>query len=360
MKKIFALSICFLVAVTTAWSVQERQDTARTSTFGPGGSDHLLLRVPQDALVEAKRAPKAQYKYKYSAQGYGQLPNEKEYRLRFRFYAQSPFAAGSINERIAKYFLFLWDLNARKLDLDHADKTGQLVDVYLTKEGKAGGEQYFGVEDIRGGKRNVNAVFLYDIDNFGSTLELMREASHEYGHAALPPVGGYKSPENWANGHTGERLYMLWMLDHVQNRRLAPDAILGDPDLISEYLKKNVAPYVFRIMDRGPNTTLLKGTNAEAMNEYIGLVLALEGLLPRESFARSLVVADAQTAIAYHNGLREALLAKSSWTLNLASRRGRATWLPIGKGKVTGGKVLERNGMWAKVMIESAQVKISP
>ncbi len=65
-----------------------------------------------------------------------------------------------------------------------------------------------------GGEQWRNNVYLYDVGDGRSSIEWIREIAHEYGHLAIPPVGGdYTSPEAWANGYIGERLMVRWLAD---------------------------------------------------------------------------------------------------------------------------------------------------
>ena len=50
-----------------------------------------------------------------------------------------------------------------------------------------------------------------EIDTSKPQAEACRELAHEYGHAVLPAIGGFKSPEDWANGYLGERLFLRWL-----------------------------------------------------------------------------------------------------------------------------------------------------
>ena len=65
-----------------------------------------------------------------------------------------------------------------------------------------------------GGEQWRNNVYLYDVGDGRSSIEWIREIAHEYGHLAIPPIGGdYTSPEAWANGYIGERLMVRWLAD---------------------------------------------------------------------------------------------------------------------------------------------------
>ncbi|MBL8048240.1 MAG: hypothetical protein JNJ45_06115 [Chthonomonas sp.] len=313
--------------------------------------DSLMINFGEQPMPEIKVGPKTGYKYPYLAACYGSYKGQPQYNLKFRIYSEDPFVAGSKGEQIARYLILLWNLNVLELQLDHAERYSGIVDVYLTNKGKAGGEQFFGTEDFPGGTRNVNVMYVYDYKDLGSNLELMRVLSHEYGHAALPPFGGFKAPEQWANGHMGERLYMHWMLGNRLANNIGDNDLLGVPlPELGSYLRNNVGKFVQRIMDRGLDMKVLAGTSAESMNEFLGLMLTAEGLLPRSTFVNSFLFAPKRTAMGYLEGLKQAINETSGWQFNLASRQGKATWIPTGKATVKGAKVLERMNIFTKVI----------
>jgi hypothetical protein len=65
-----------------------------------------------------------------------------------------------------------------------------------------------------GGEQWRNNIYLYNLDDGRSSIEWIREIAHEYGHLAIPAIGGaYTSPEAWANGYIGERLMVRWLAD---------------------------------------------------------------------------------------------------------------------------------------------------
>ena len=72
-------------------------------------------------------------------------------------------------------------------------------DVWLCRQGQTGGEQW------------RSNIYFYDLGTPRSSIEWIREIVHEYGHLALPAIGGYTDPEYWANGYYGERLITRWI-----------------------------------------------------------------------------------------------------------------------------------------------------
>lgn len=355
MKSVFfALALVPGLVMAQAMPIPGQEQRQRVQFLN---NDQLMINFSEQPMPQVKVGPKTGHKYSYIAACYGSYAGQPQYNLKFRIYGQDPFTKGSKGEQIARYLILLWNLNVLELKLDHAEKFNGIVDVYLTNGGKPGGEQFFATEDFPGGTRNVNVMYVYDYKNLGSDLELMRVLSHEYGHAALPPFGGFKAPEQWANGHMGERLYMHWMLGNRLAGNIGENDILGvTPTDLSGYLKHNVAKLVMRVMDRGPDLKLLAGSSAESMNEFLGIMMAAEGMLPRQTFVNSFLFAPKRTAMGYLEGLKQAIAETSGWQFSLGSRVGKATWIPTGKATIKGAKVLERVNIFTKVVPQQAVV----
>lgn len=167
------------------------------------------------------------------------------------------------------------------------------IDIWLCREGMAGGEQW---------QRNL---YFYDLDAKRSSIEWIREIAHEYSHLALPPIGGYKDPEYWANGYLGERLLIRW-LQHRPDGPALVAQVWGDFSGARNFDSLLIAPAVALYKHMGPNTKWLARTDAEGMRYLIGQTLTMDdkygartlaaafALLPRESTAADLADAFAQ------------------------------------------------------------------
>ena len=144
------------------------------------------------------------------------------------------------------------------------------VDVWLSRSGEAGGEEW---------GRNI---YLFAIDEARAPAEWVRELAHEYAHLALPELGPFTKPEQWASGYLGERLFMKWLL--VDNQ--VPD-LWSEPIRGADYVRLQVAPLRDRFLELGPEGPL---ADLEPMNALIGEVLALDAMhgpgLLRSLFAR--------------------------------------------------------------------------
>jgi len=342
---------------------QEFWSKARAVLFGTKERpDSLMLRVGPSAIRPAKTAPQGIADYRYVVVGYGSDPIlKKQLGIRFRVYDTQNSEGGSRSEKASRLLLRLWDFNVQKLHLDHGNNYRQVVDLYFSEEGKAGGEQRMDNELVQGGVHQVNTIYIYKFDEILKPIEMVREVAHEYGHASLPPAGGFKTPEDWANGYLGERLFMLWLFDAYRSGDITADDVFGcSLDDIGAYLRANVRPLVTKVIENGPDFKLLAGTGQEAMNEYMGLVLYAEGTYDKDSFIRSLQQAG-ETALGYEEAMHTALVGSEAWVMNTASFVGKKIWIPLGRGMlVSGGKVVQKNKNWAQIQVTEKQVKVKP
>lgn len=136
------------------------------------------------------------------------------------------------------------------------------VDVWLTRTGDAGGEQF---------RTNL---YLYDITSERTPIEWARELAHEYGHYLLPGATNYTSPESWSNGLLGERLFLRWLRDDLAAGSIAPDDLpyVRAADL-DDFCARQVTPLIDRIKDRGPDSTAMARPDRKGMDAFTSLLL---------------------------------------------------------------------------------------
>lgn len=322
----------------------------------------MLLRANLEKLSVPKVSPKNSWKFDFLSTGYGKpvLGPDKAFEMRFRVYAQDFPSATDTGLSVCRALMRLWDFNVNRLRLDHAlNFANRTVDVYLCKDGKAGGEQLMGVEAAGSRVVHVNTIYIYDIASFTDPLERIREIAHEYGHATLPPVGSFEQPENWANGHLGERLYLLWLRNAIRAGFLSPDDAMGvSLEALDAYIGKNVTPLIREAMENGPNASLLKAKSAAAMDHYLGLALYSESLLGPKAFARALVLPDDQSPMSFVKAVLESATESGALIPKLGGLKGRKVWLPVGKGKLSGAApILKREG-WVQVAVGDQQISV--
>lgn len=136
-------------------------------------------------------------------------------------------------------------------------------DVWLCRNGEAGGEQW---------DRNI---YFYDLDAKRSSIEWIREIIHEYSHLALPPIGGYKAPEYWANGYLGERLIIRWLQKDPDGPAEVQRA-WGDFSGATNFDRILLAPAEQLYKHVGQSPKWLARTDADGMRYLIGQALAID------------------------------------------------------------------------------------
>ncbi len=322
----------------------------------------LQILETTEKLPNSKKSPKlfgdppAPYLFDWLCGGYGRInpAMDPNYNLRFRVFSQTRKETGDLAPSVTRMLLRIWDLNVRKLRIDHSLAfNSQIVDAYLCWGGTPGGEHAFGVEREGAFEARVNTIYVYDLESFKDPVEMAREIAHEYGHATLNAIGGFKEPEDWGNGQLGEKLYLRWMSQEISAKRLEPiDAMGATGAALSTWVKKNVDPLVLRCRDTGPMISLLEGTGQGAMDACNGLILYAETLFPADVFGQSLKNLVGQIeAKHYPRALLDSVTARDSCPVAIpAAWKGKSLWLPTGAGGgVKGGTIESRDGDWSLV-----------
>jgi hypothetical protein len=170
-------------------------------------------------------------------------------------------------------------------DADLAQRTGQLLllardtlvenlkrgpfnddrpfDVWLCRSGQAGGEQW------------RDNIYFYDLDTPRSSIEWIREITHEYSHLALPAIGGYDKPEYWANGYIGERLIVRWLQRRKDGPQLV-ESLWGTFSGADNFDRLLIAPAIKLYATTGPSTQWIDRKDADGMRYFIGQILTID------------------------------------------------------------------------------------
>ena len=133
------------------------------------------------------------------------------------------------------------------------------VDVWLSRSGQAGGEAF------------GESIYLFAVQEPRAPAEWLREIAHEYSHLMLPPVGRFESPEPWANGYLGERLFLKWLLQ--DNGR---EDLWGPRVQAGAFVAAQITPHRERFRELGPGSEPAARGDEEGMLFYIGQMLVLE------------------------------------------------------------------------------------
>ena len=142
--------------------------------------------------------------------------------------------------------------------------------------------------------------------------EWLRELFHEYGHVALPPIGGFRPPlEPYANGFIGETLGMMWaaqnpdqfaiQIEDKTDSNFAPRAIADDAtNAISAqinaemragfagHLQSHAVPARALFVASGPNAPIADAGDHRALLYLSGLNVMLERVYGAPLLGRAL------------------------------------------------------------------------
>jgi len=322
-------------------------------------------------------SPPTRQEFYYHTDAYANVhPESKLGDLRFRVFSQSPMRNQTLGKNVAFELLVLWRMVREHLNLDHKLIYEEgVVDVYLCEGGEPGGEQAF--EPIPGSvDAEANSIYVYDVAHFDDRMEQAREIAHEYGHAVLPPVGGFdgaKGAEYWANGNLGEKLFLRWGRDGIAHNTQKEVGFMLTPIVLLDYwVKTHVDPLVKAAAVRPPDSPLLSGTNRAAFDAYQGVVLWCDSIMPPKMFGRSMTLIGSEKAQDYVGSAVQAAEEATyspkipSYLKEAKNREGVLTpvsvWIPVGKGTVTGKfTVLDKKlGWWLVKPFGAITVKQKP
>ncbi|MEZ0326932.1 MAG: hypothetical protein ACAH95_13615 [Fimbriimonas sp.] len=363
----------FLSALTLAGLLlqgQQPDGPIRVDTLltRDGSQARLFIERNETPMLQPKKGPKrfgenkVQFEFEWLTRGTVIVHTNGQHDLRMRVYSQERKPENDAAHAVTRMMLRLWDMNYRRVHLDQPPNSlgYQILNVFITWGGKAGGEQFFG-PDFEGKTRvTANTIYFYDLASFTDPLEMAREVAHEYGHATLPPIGGYKEREDWANGYLGEKLYLTWIRDVLAQGLLLPEDFMGvKKEQLDPWIAANVDPLVLKTAEKPPTMGTLADRTAKGMDAYLGLALYAAQILPENVFARSLKLTGSQNARDYPGAIFLALEEPDEVPITIPDiLKGKAIWLPTGKGFVTGAKVLAIENGWTKVQTGSDPIVI--
>ncbi|MCU0316214.1 MAG: hypothetical protein MUC92_06450 [Fimbriimonadaceae bacterium] len=305
----------------------------------------------------AHMCPKFSWEFRFLTFGNVRLDKDVDTRnTRFRVFSQ--FRRGNPLEdegrQAAQMLTRLWEFNRYRLNLDHrSDTYGRFVDVYLAFGGKAGGEQLLihnKNEQVDGKPVFTNTFYIYDIASFVKPVERAREVAHEYGHASLPAIGPFDQPESWANGDIGERIFLRWIMEEMEKKKLTTlDTMGASLDDLKGYVKEKVTPQIHEIGRNGPNAKLLEGKSKASFDHAVSLFVYAQQILPQSALSRLMRLSN-QDARQIPKTIVDVAAELRTWSPVWPTELvNQPLWLPLGKGTVRGGSVVRRQGDWALV-----------
>jgi hypothetical protein len=323
---------------------------------------HLMYSVHLNRLDPPKYSPKKfgdtdpmSFEFDWEVDGYSKRsPEANRMDLLFRVFSQDRKEKNDKAIEAADMLVHLWDLAYRKYKVDHLPLYEKEVDVYLCWGGTPGGEQRLDIDQTLqkpAKDRKVNTIYIYDLASFSNPIEMAREVAHEYGHAVLAQVGGFKTPEDWGNGQLGEKLFLSWCRDEMLAGRLAPKDVMGATlPMLDDWVKKNVDPLIISNALNGPSFGLLDGTGQGSMDAFTGLVCYADSIFPNDLVGMSLRLMETNRAQDYPAALLLACQNKKRVVVSIPEiLKGKDFWVPLGSGSVNGGEIVKKNGDWALI-----------
>ncbi|MEA2552682.1 MAG: hypothetical protein QOJ65_858 [Fimbriimonadaceae bacterium] len=348
--------LAFIAMAVLAPPSTVREDLGLTLENPMSGASDAMLLQRSDRLDPPKLSPHRfegkKWEFDWITSGFGLDPETKQMSLRFRVYSQERKPDRDVAMLATMMNLRMWELLNHKYKVDHrpTERNLRSVDEYLCWGGTGGGEQMMAEDLVEGIPRRANVIYIYDMAGFSEPLEMARELAHEYGHAVLPAVGGFKTPEDWGNGYLGERLFLRWLRDAFAAGRIDSGSTMGASlESLDGWVKAKVDPLVQNAALHEPSVKLLGSQGQNAMNAYMGLVLYADSVLPPPVVSRSFRVIGSTSARDYPAALVEAASTASYTVIPPPYFAGKKLWLPLGKSRVQGGTVVARSGAWAQV-----------
>lgn len=334
-------------------------------------STRLAVFIRDEKMTEPKLSPQKfgdppqplQFEWVVGGLARRSGANKEPFDAKFRVFSQERKSENDKAPKVVRMLLRMWECNAMRFSLDHAKVYNNgTVDVYLCWGGTPGGEQRFDEDVDPTGVKKVNTIYIYDLNSFKNPIEMAREVAHEYGHATLPAIGGFKEPEDWGNGYLGEKLYLRYLRDEMKAKKIEPiDAMDATLDQLDAWVKKNVDPLVFSVATDGPQFGLLEGTGQGSMDAYVGLNLFLEEIFPPRLFAQMMRDTAYTQAKEYAAGVVRTIEAQQTGiVLDIPVALRKQLWVPVGRGSVRGADVLKKDRGWWLIKPGIGAVTILP
>ncbi len=325
------------------------------------GNPRIVVQQRLDRLEPAKLSPKLfgpagdqRWEFDWATWGAGDMGEPGVKPVRVRVFSQERKQNLDPAIDVCRMAMQIWDRAFHTMKVEAPREfNGGVVDFYLCFGGTPGGEQLYDSEFTPNSVQltKVNTIYIYHLSSFKDPVEMAREVAHEYGHAILPAIGGFKAPEDWGNGYLGEKLFLRWFRDDMKKGLLTRDDAMGaTPDAIDAWVKKNVDPLALQAATRYPEARDIS-EGPGGMDNFNGLALYTETICPPALFAQALKETAKKPPTDFPSNVVEVASRSENLTLNIPDylMKQKAIWIPLGKGTCSGATVLERKNGWAKV-----------
>jgi hypothetical protein len=217
-----------------------------------------LLATTSFPAHEGERADRLHH-WAFPRVAYGYVWEAKPRRWQLRVRVHHTSAAGSeLVPGALKTTLALYAVVKAAMGFDPTGEWKTPVDVWLAEDGPAGGHSA------------GRSIYLYSVTTPRSPEEWLRELAHEYGHTALPGMGGFtKTDDPWADGELGELLFLKWLA--AAKPTWLPWSLTAAEDLARPRREQLIASA------SGPLTpSRLRTADLRARDYFLGLALKVE------------------------------------------------------------------------------------
>lgn len=246
---------------------------------GAGFASTAIVLTPRLNQRSISRTdPKHGWQFTVACYGYFRNEYQTQPELRFRVYAQQVEDLPKA-QKVCRLLLRLQQIAWQKLRLQVNLQGERVLNIWLCRQGNAGGEQW------------RNNLYIYSMQSIQHPVEWLREVAHEFSHALLPGITGFTLPEPWANGYMGERLFLSWIEPLVSGGQLSGEDLCDTPVReIRHFVQQRCLPLRNKWLTSGFPKGDFTRTDAVGMGALIGLALYIDGVygssMLRATFAR--------------------------------------------------------------------------
>jgi hypothetical protein len=228
------------------------------SALAPSGAatDRELLWTASCDAHEGERADPLHH-WSFSRIAYGYVWDPKARRWQMRVRAHHTEAAGIVQASL-KTMLALYAVVQANTGLDPTGSWKTPLDLWLAEKGNPGAHSA------------GRSLYLYSLHTPRAPEEWLRELAHEYGHTALPGLGGFtKTEDPWADGELGELLFVKWLA--AAGPDWLPWSVKAAEDIARPRRERLMAGVV-----GDPDPARLRGRDTKARDYFLGLALRVE------------------------------------------------------------------------------------
>src|SRR5574340_253530 len=219
----------------------------------PGGPDYAFLFTPDGLAAHAGERLDRLRGWSFPRLVYGYVRDPAALRWQLRVRVHYPESQAALAQATLKTTLALYGAVRGTLGFDPTKGKGPL-DVWLCEQGPPGA---FGAGA---------SIYLQAVATEREPSEWLRELAHEYGHTALPGLGGFtRTDDPWADGELGELLFVKYLAAAKADWLPWPAA----PAEAAARVRRE------ELIARAPkpNAKLLAGVDAKARDHLLGLAI---------------------------------------------------------------------------------------